>query len=167
MDTVSVLLSMKPLLEMYQGTGKIYAVAQYEGMDSQFIDFGDYYGRVYFLNSITDEAYVHLDYAHNEELYVPQTGKGLIVYEGQGSFYLAGRGYKLVLIRKSSLEEMADILCSYKQIAARNITYLDVEEGYFDEKGAFIAVKRRNGDESDMGLWVEPDIGVLCAKLHY
>lgn len=164
-DTISVIRSMKPLLEKYQGSGRIYAIAQYDGMDSCFIDFGDYYGRVYFLNSITDEAYIHLDPAHNEEFYVPQTGKGLIVYEGEGSFYLAGRGYKLVLIKKSSLEEMADILGSYKQIAARNISYLKVEEGYFDEKGKFVAVKKRNGDESDMGLWVEPDIGVLHAKL--
>lgn len=165
-DTISILTAMKPLIETYQGTGKIHAVAQYEGMDSEFIDFGDYYGRVYFLNSITDEAYIHLDPYHNEEIYIPQIGKGLIIYEGNGSFYLSGRGFKLVLIKKASLDEMSDIICSYKQIAARNISYLKVEEGYFDEQEEFCVTRRRNGDESDMGLWVEPDIGVLHAVLY-
>ncbi len=165
-DTISILTAMKPLIEKYHGTGKIHAVAQYEGMDSEFIDFGDYYGRVYFLNSITDEAYIHLDPYHNEEVYVPQIAKGLIVYEGNGSFYLSGRGYKLVLIKKTSLEEMSDIIYSYKQIGARNISYLSVTEGYFDEQEKYCTTRRRNGDESDMGLWVEPDIGVLHAVLY-
>ncbi|MCD7998328.1 MAG: DUF5597 domain-containing protein [Clostridiales bacterium] len=164
-DTISVLAAMKPLIEKYHGTGRIYAVAQYEGMDSQFIDFGDYYGRVYYLNCISDEAYIHLDPSHNEEEYISQIAKGLIIYEGNGSFYLAGRGYKLVLIKRTSLEEMSDILVSYKQIAARNISYFKVEEGYFDEENRFKVTRKRNGDESDMGLWVEPDIGVLHAEL--
>lgn len=164
-DTVSVLIAMKPLIEKYQGTGRIYAIAQYEGMDSRFIDFGDYYGRVYFLNSINDEAYIHLDPYHNEEEYISQTAKGLIIYEGNGSFYLAGRGFKLVLMKKTSLEEMSDIIVSYKQIAARNLSYYKVEEGYFDIENRFIITRKRNGDESDMGLWVEPDIGVLHAEL--
>ena len=60
---------------------------------------------------------------------------------------------------------MSDILVSYKQIAARNISYIKVEEGYFDEENRFKVTKKRNGDESDMGLWVEPDIGVLHAEL--
>ena len=164
-DTILTLTAMRSLIEKYQGTGRIHAVVQYEGMDSQFIDFGDYYGRVYFFDSITDEAYIHLDPYHNEQEYIQQKGIGLIIYEGKGSFYLAGRGYKMVLRKKTSLEEMSDLIVAYKQIAARNISYIKVEEGYFDENHNFLVTRKRNGDETDMGLWVEPDIGVLHAEL--
>ncbi|MCD7736700.1 MAG: beta-galactosidase, partial [Lachnospiraceae bacterium] len=44
--SVQILSSMRPLLEKYLGSGRIYAVAQYECMSSQFFDFGDYWGRV-------------------------------------------------------------------------------------------------------------------------
>ncbi len=164
-DTVTILSSMKPLIEKYQGTGNLYAVAQYGGMDNQFFDFGDYYGRIAFLNSIKDEPYIHLDSRHYEENHISQDGIGLIVYEGNGSFYLAGRGFKLLLLKKTTVDEMADTLSSYRFLSTRNIAYLSVEEGYFSENGDFLAVRKRNGDEADTGLWVTPDIGVLHATL--
>ena len=49
--------------------------------------------------------------------------------------------------------------------SVRNIPYLQVEEGYFDDDGAFVPTRKRNGDETDTGLWVTPDIGVLHARL--
>lgn len=164
-DTVTTLCSMKTLIEKYQGTGRIYAVAQYEGMDNQFFDFGDYYGRVAFLNCIKDEPYIHLDSHHYEENYISQDGIGLIIYEGNGSFYLSGRGYKLLLLKKSNIDEMADTLYSYRFLTTRNIAYLSVEEGHFTENGSFLSTRKRNGDETDTGLWVTPDIGVLHAIL--
>lgn len=164
-DTVTILRSMKPLIEKYQGTGRLCAVAQYDGMDDQLFDFGDYYGRVAFLNCIRDEPYIHLDSHHYEENYMNQDGVGLIVYEGNGSFYLAGRGYKLLLLKKGDIDEMADTLYSYRFLSVRNIPYLQVEEGYFDDDGAFVPTRKRNGDETDTGLWVTPDIGVLHARL--
>ena len=43
--------------------------------------------------------------------------------------------------------------------------YLFVEEGHFDETGSYVVVRRRNGDEVDYGIWVEPDTGVVHAVL--
>lgn len=160
---VKILSSMKPLLEKYHGTGRIYGVAQYECMNSQFIDFGDFWGRVYFLNSITDEAYIHLDNCHDDKEHVSVRGKGLIVYAGNGEFYLAGEGYKLVLIRKDNMEYITSSLRGFKYLNARNQEYFSVEEGQFNEKGQFVVSKVRNGDESDMGLWVCHDIGLVRA----
>lgn len=165
-DTVTILRSMKPLLEKYIGTGRIRSVAQYEGMDMEFLDFGDYYGRVYFFNSIKDEPYLHFDPYHNPPEYLEKKGIGLIIYEGDGSFYLAGRGFKLFLIPKTTAEEMSDIIHCYRILAGRNLSYLDVEEGRFNSDGNFIATRRRNGDETDTGLWVEPDIGVLHVQMN-
>lgn len=166
-DTITILKVMKPLLEKYQGTGKIKAVTQYAGMDMQFMDFGDYYGRVCYLNSIKDEPYLHLDPWHNAPELLQNKAKGLIIYEGKGSFYLAGRGYKLELLQKSSIEEMTDVLYSQKVFVTRNIAYLRVEEGELESDGSFRTKRRRNGDETDTGLWVEPDIGLLHVVLPF
>lgn len=164
-DTVTVLRSMKPLIEAYQGTGRLYAVAQYEGMDHQFFDFGDYHGKVVFLNNNADEPYIHLDSHHYEPDHIGPDGMGLIVYEGNGSFYLAGRGFKLLLVKKTDAAEMSDSLWAFRFLSMRNIPYLRVDEGSLSEDGKFKAVRRRSGDETDTGLWVEPDVGVVHAVL--
>ncbi len=162
---IAILSSMKPLLEKYIGTGKIYAVAQYEGMDSQFMDFGDYYGRVYFLNSIRDEPYVHLDTFHDEKEHLEVRAKGLIIYEGNGSFYLAGDGFKLVLIRKDNIDHMTSSTRAFKYLNARNQEIVSVEEGRFNEHGEFVIHKVRCGDEADMGIWVNYDVGLVHAEI--
>ncbi len=160
---VKTLSSMRPLLEKYQGSGRIYAVVQQECMDSMFLDFGDFWGRVYFLNSITDEAYIHLDNCHDDAAHVQVRGKGLIVYAGNGEFYLAGDGFKLVLIKKDNMEYITSSLRGFKYLNARNQEYKIVEEGRFDEEGEFVSNKVRCGDESDMGLWVYHDVGLVHA----
>jgi hypothetical protein len=40
-----------------------------------------------------------------------------------------------------------------------------VDEGHFDENGAFVVDRRRNGDETDHGVWVETDVGVVHVVL--
>lgn len=162
-NAIEILSGMKPLLEKYRGSGRIYAVAQYEHMDSQFIDFGDFWGRVYFLNSITDEPYIHLDNLHDDRKHVEVRGKGLIVYAGNGEFYLAGDGYKLVLIKKDSMEYITSAMRGFKYLNARNQEYIVVEEGRIGDDGRFETKKIRCGDESDMGLWVCHDIGLVHA----
>lgn len=163
--TVKILSSMKPLLEKYQGTGKIYAVVQQEWMESMFFDFGDFWGRVYFLNRITDEPYIHLDYSHDDQEHIKVRGKGLIVYAGEGEFFLAGDGFKLVLIRKDNMEYITSSLRGFKYLNARNQAYKVVEEGTFDSEGKFVSKKIRCGDESDMGLWVYYDVGLVHAVM--
>ena len=36
-----------------------------------------------------------------------------------------------------------------------------VDEGHFNKDSEFIVDKRRNGDEIDPAVWVEPDVGVV------
>ncbi|MFZ1913448.1 MAG: DUF5597 domain-containing protein [Dehalococcoidales bacterium] len=38
---------------------------------------------------------------------------------------------------------------------------LSIEEGHFNASGEFVADRRRNGDETYHGAWVEPNIGVV------
>jgi hypothetical protein len=38
---------------------------------------------------------------------------------------------------------------------------VSVDEGHFDQKGAFVVDRQRNGDEISMGVWVESDLGVV------
>lgn len=158
---LSILREMKPLLEKYPAAGRLHAVVQYEGMGFAFLDFGDYLGRVDFFDSITDEPYLHLDERHDESAERAKKGKGLIFYEGNGSFYLSGQGFKLILIKKTSPEKMAQMIVSHKVLATRNILYRDVREGHFNADGEFVPCRKRNGDETDTGLWVTEDIGVL------
>lgn len=161
--TIKILSSMKPLLEKYRGSGRIYAVVQQECMESMFFDFGDFWGLVNFLNSITDEPYIHLDNCHNDEEHIKARGKGLIVYAGNGEFFLAGDGFKLVLIKKDNMEYITSSLRGFKFLNARNQEYQIVEEGNFNADGEFISNKIRCGDESDMGLWVYYDVGLVHA----
>lgn len=162
---VGTLMAMKPLLERYQGTGRVYGIAQYEGMNSRFIDFGDFTGVVYYLNCLTEEPYVNLDTRHRDSGFLQARGKGVILYEGNGSFYLAGEGFKLVLVKKGPIEERAYGVHSGRQANMRSQEYLSVEEGFIDEEGEFHITRVRCGDESDTGLWVAHDIGLVHAVL--
>ena len=92
-------------------------------------------------------------------------GKGLIVYTGNGEFFLAGDGFKLVLIRKDNMEFITSSLRGFKYLNARNQAYKVVEEGEFNQEGDFVPKKVRCGDESDMGLWVYYDVGLVHAVL--
>jgi hypothetical protein len=39
--------------------------------------------------------------------------------------------------------------------------YLLVDEGHFDDSGRYVVDRRRNGDESNHGVWAVPDCGVI------
>ena len=163
--TTQILSSVRSLLERYRGTGKIHSVVQQEYADSMFFDFGTMYGRVYFLNRIPDEPYIHLDNCHEDEKYTKYRGKGLIITAEKHELYLAGEGFKLVLFPKQDATKQASVLRGTKGLNANNGPYLCVEEGHFDENGIFMADRERTGDECDMGLWVSSDIGVVRVLL--
>ena len=87
------------------------------------------------------------------------------MYEGDGVFYLAGRGYKLILMKKTNVNEMSDMIWTYRHLLVRNIPYLCVDEGKFDADGRFCVTRKRNGDETDTGVWTEPDVGVVRVEM--
>ena len=160
--TVNILTSMKPLLEKYYKTGRIYSVVQHEFADSLYLEFEDYFGRVLFFDKI-DEPYVHLDNLHEDRKYLTYRGKGLIVDAGGGMFYLAGEGFKLMLIPKKDGTHLSTAMFGIRNLSANNCPFISVEEGYMDEMGIFMAVRERTGDEDDNGLWVTSDIGLVRA----
>ncbi|NLO09613.1 MAG: DUF5597 domain-containing protein [Clostridiales bacterium] len=168
-NTAKILSSARPLIEKYLGTGKIYAVAQFEGSSGQSFDFGDYIGKVTYSMPLDKQfatnSWGFMDTYHREPEYFNVRGKGLIIYEGNGSFYLAGEGYKLVLIKKDTIEGMTTGVRQSVFLNTRHQEYLSVSEGYFDEDDNFITVKERCGDESDLGLWVHHDIGVVHVQM--
>ncbi|MCR5031920.1 MAG: DUF5597 domain-containing protein [Lachnospiraceae bacterium] len=163
--TVDILSAMKPLLETYYKTGRIHAVVQQEYADSMFLDLGNWYGRVLFLNTLSTEPYIHLDNLHEEDKYRQVRGKGLIVDAGDGNLYLAGEGFKLILLPKKSATQTASFLYANRGICANNAPFLRVDEGYMDETGTFVSVKQRTGDEDDNGLWVTSDVGLVRAVI--
>ena len=168
-QAMGTLVAMKPLIEKYQGTDKLYAVAQYEGMSEQYIDFGDYIGSVRFDNRNNDLMAKKTDTTmDNRHVMDPETkvrGKGIICYMGDGEFYLAGSGYRLMLFPKKHIEWAANAAHSADFLNQRSQPFLSVEEGSLDEEGTFTARIRRNGDEADYGFWVTPDVGVVRVRL--
>ncbi|MCI8390386.1 MAG: DUF5597 domain-containing protein [Roseburia sp.] len=171
-DGMGILKEMKPLIEKYQGTDKLYAVAQYEGMSEKYIDFGDYIGSVRFENPNQDLMAKHtdrnMDNRHSTFFAPagpPVRGKGVICYEGQGTFYLAGSGYRLMLFPKKRIEWATNAAHSADFLNQRCQPFLSVEEGHLDEECKFSPVVRRNGDEADYGFWVTPDVGVVRVRL--
>lgn len=167
--TVKIISKARPLIEAYQGTGNLYAVSQYEGSAAEFYDFGDFIGRAVCMNPLGD-AYsdglkTYMDVWHEDDKYTQVRAKGIIVYEGNGSFYLAGEGFRLNLIRKDTVENMTAGTRTSNFQNLRHQEYVELSEGHFDEKGEYVADRIRTGDESDYGIWVQYDVGIVHAVL--
>lgn len=169
MGSFKILENFKPLIEEYQGTGKLYAVGQYDGQANQFIDFGDYIGSVRFLNSIGNllpsSGDSNMDCRHMAAMYPGYRAKGFIVYKGNGEFYLAGDAYRLMLFPKKDIVELTSAVHAGDFLNQRSQGYVTVTEGFFTPEGAYVPTIRRNGDEYDYGLWVTNDIGVLHVQM--
>ena len=97
--------------------------------------------------------------------YSNERGKGLICYEGDGKFWLAGNAWRLMLYPKSSIEATTNAAHSADFLNQRTQAFLTVREGYFDETGTYQITRRRNGDEADYGFWVTPDVGVVEVRM--
>ena len=80
-------------------------------------------------------------------------------------FYLIGGGYRLVLRPKTSPERALDASLARDHLRTRLANYVLVDEGHFDANGELVVDRRRNGDETDHGVWVETDIGVVHVVL--
>ncbi|MCD8069756.1 MAG: DUF5597 domain-containing protein [Lachnospiraceae bacterium] len=166
----AILKNAKPLIEKYQGTGKLYAVGQYEDQASQYIDFGDYIGYIRFLNPkgiiFGRGGEENMDARHYKMMYPDYRAKGFIVYAGKGEFYLVGDAYRLMLYPKRDIVELTSAIHSGEFLSERSQAYISVTEGIFTDAG-YTPTIIRNGDEYDYGLWVTNDIGVLKAQLDW
>jgi hypothetical protein len=157
-----------PLLLKYQGTGKIHAVIQEEGMGHQVLKLEGYHGMAQF--GPGRMPYVGKDWRHTTRR-LPlgsaadgERGRGLIFQVSEHEFFLVGAGYQLLLRPKTAPELALDASLAKDFALTRLSHYVCVDEGHFED-GKFVVDRRRNGDETDHGVWVEPDVGVIHVVL--
>ena len=158
-----------PLLIEYQGSGKIHAVVQEENAGAQTLDLEGYTGIAQF--GAGRMPYAGKDWRHPPkrlpfaDLPEEERGRGLVFQVSKHEFYLVGGGYRLFLRPKTSPERQLDTSLARDHLLTRLANYVLVDEGHFDENGAFVVDRRRNGDETDPGVWVETDVGVVHVVL--
>ena len=144
-----------PLLLQYQGTGKIHTIVQEENLHAQTLSLDGWLGLVEFGDFWKD--WRHRDHLLGEQ----QRGRGLVIQADRNEFYLVGGAYRLVLRPILPPEQQLDISVTRDNLLHCLAHYVSVEEGHFDASGRFVVDRRRNGDEIDNGVWVEPDTGVV------
>jgi len=156
-ESFRCLAAALPLLLRYQGTGRIRAIDQQEGMGEQYLDLGDYIGRAVFFSA--DSSGARTDF-HHRDIDRHERGRGLVIQAGPNEFYLVGAGFRLLLLKKQQPEAFLGLPWANEFHAQRLSNYVQVAEGHFAD-GTWISDRRRNGDESDFGVWVTPDVGVV------
>jgi hypothetical protein len=154
-DSFRCVAAAVPLLLDYQGTGRIHTVAQEAELGLKVYDFDRYTGLVDFGGTYSR------DWRHPNTRGTSGPGRGLIVQVATHEFYLVGASYRLHLRPKGAPAEQLQAARTRDPLLSRLAHYVRVDEGHFDEEGAFVVDRRRNGDETDNGVWVEPDVGVV------
>ena len=163
-DSVRCVAAAIPLLLKYQGTGKIHAVIQEEGMKLQHLDLDGYVGLVQFGEG--QLPHLRKDWRHSSSLPWPSTptdnrGRGLVIQASRNEFYLVGANYRLFLRPKLPPDKMRASSLVSDHILNLLAHQLSVDEGHFGQNGEFVVDRRRNGDEVSRGTWVDPDVGVV------
>ena len=153
-EIMRCIASVIPLLLKYQGTGKIHAVVQEDGLQVQHLDMEGYMGLVEFgawrQRSMQAEL-TNLDH-----------GGGLVIQASKNEFYLVGTNYRLKLRAKPTLDKMQPTLLFTHHRKPEFLKYLlSVDEGHFDQNDKFVSDRRRNGDEIVYGMGVDPEVGVV------
>ncbi|MGI6367081.1 MAG: DUF5597 domain-containing protein [Anaerolineae bacterium] len=152
-----------PLLLRYQGTDRIHAVMQLEGQGDQYLDLDGWTGVVRF--GYGGVSYAGMDWRHTAAdralFQAPKAprGRGLIFQESEDTFYLVGAAYRLGLRRKGPASQTMDPTQG-DFLRERQAPFISIDEGHF-EGDTFVVDRRRNGDERDNGIWVEPDVQVV------
>jgi hypothetical protein len=143
-----------PLLLKYRGTDKIHAVIQEEFSGEQKLFFDDWKGVARF-GPIPHQG----DYHHRVGEQPTDRGIGLIIQTAANEFFVCGIGFTLTL-RKNPPFTVG--MVPQQEAQQENfLEYLKVEEGKFDTAGNWQVTRIRNGDQSDIGIFVYPDVGAV------
>ena len=161
MKSMKMVSAVLPLIEKYRGSGKIYAVTQNTGRDSQCYTFGDWMCLVEFGKGLRPTDYMHLE-DRNEVASEP--GRGLVFQVGEKEFYLVGDGMTCHFNRTVKGGRIPQLLMSH-DFQATNANYSVCEQGWFDAQGNYVADRCRNGDENDFGVWLSADVGVVHIRM--
>ena len=148
-----------PLLIKHHNSGRVHSVVQQEYQSEQRIDLGKYLGLVQFEYQRVDFWHYISQNRDDAWHYVPKTphemGCGLIFQESENEFFVVGSGFMLTLREKDTAIPFAE------DKMERCNNYILVEEGVFDNHGNWVCKRRRNGDESDSGIWVSPESSIV------
>jgi len=166
-DSVRCTAAVIPLLLKYQGTGKIHAVIQEDLSWTQLLDLDGYSGLIEFGERTAQ--YPGKDWQHTSpgmhnrrKQTDTNRGRGLVIQAKPHEFYLVGANYRLLLRSEPSTAMMPARLAIADYLPKLPGSYIvRVDEGHFNKDSEFIVDKRRNGDEIDPAVWVEPDVGVV------
>jgi len=146
-----------PLLLKYQGTGKVRSLIEEEGLPRQIFDFDGYMGMVQY------GPLMHFILTEKRERPAGPRGWGLVIQAGKKEFYLVGDNIQLYLRPKPTVKMQPPLLNGDWKNTSQG-TFVSVEEGHFNDKGEYVAERRRNGDQVTWcGLWAEPGSGVVRA----
>ena len=158
------LAAFAPVLSEYIGTGRLHSVNQKEYMGWTTVRFDSWIASVsYGLDHLRTDHHHDGNAAALERLRT-ERGRGLLVEAGPNLFYLLG-AFNVVFNRKETYRAVRDGRLTAEALDARATPYLCVEEGCFAPDGQWVAHRTRNGDESDTGVWVHPDVGVVKVEL--
>lgn len=160
-DSFQCIAASLPLLLEHQGSDRIHTIVQDEFLSEQFLDLGDYLGLVHFASAETPRP--RRDYRRTTSS--NERGRGFVIQTGPDEFYCSGIGFRLQFRKKSAPERMLASSQTSDFLASRLMNYLVVEEGHFEAGCTWRVDRRRSGDESDFGLWVTLDSGVVHAIL--
>jgi hypothetical protein len=153
-----------PLLLKYQGTGRVHAVIQEDPLWSQHLDFEGHTGLVEF--GAGRGCFIGRDWRHKPIVTISEQtdrnrGCGLIIQASKNEFYLVGANYRLYLRPNPSILKTQSPRPVIDPSPRQHGYFTSIDEGHFDNNGEFVVDLVRNGDEISLGLWIEPDIGVL------
>jgi beta-galactosidase GanA len=140
-------------LPLITGCGeKMYPVIQEEGMGFQLIDLDGYVCSVRFEEP--GKAY----YPFRLPSVRRGRGRGILFQTEKNEFYCVGDSFVFELRKKHTLDA-ADFSNSFNN--SRNMTFLRIEEGYFDSRGRWTVGRVRSGDDLDFGVWMYADNRVV------
>jgi hypothetical protein len=164
-ESVRSVAAAIPLLLTFQGTGKVHAIVQDESLTAQSLALDGCVALAQFGEGHSDHPVK--DWRHTAaqswggEKAGDVRGRGLVVQASRNEFYLVGDNYRLFLRPLLPPEQMRDASLNAGFLPNSLAQYVSVDEGHFDEGGTFVVDRRRNGDETNHGVWVEPDCGVV------
>ncbi len=174
MGSMKVLSAMAGGLLQWQNK-QIEVINQDEFALYQYMEFDGWVAMVRFTRSQATlgfdnkdwnwHDYDHKDYPAMQAQH-NRRGRGLIVQTCPDEFFVGGDGFRVWFIPAGRVQGEPYPLLSSDFNAIREIGYTTVEEGRFTMDGDFVVHKKRNGDEADFGVWAEPDVGVVRARLY-
>ena len=172
-----MLKNVEPLLFDYQRNGGLFAAVQEPGEDSVVIEeiaqglkasvvFGQVAG-----------DWPSMDFRHRADRarashpnptavagMTKEPGRVLIFRESDKIFYLVGHGARVRFAGYQEDGSISNIVTS-TALFSENAELLSVQEGRFDENGAFRVRLVRSGDEVRHGIWCQADCGVIRVEL--